>query len=82
MTMYKYKLSKYGVKAMANDTLDMIFSALSGENKDFNIDELEFKITVGNKEIRLPIYAEVYEMLFDCLEDIEKEVNEEEILNG
>ena len=78
MTMYKYKLTKNGVKAMGNDTLDMIFSALSGENPDFNIDELEFKISIGDKEISLPTFAEVYEMLFDCLEDIEKEVNEEE----
>lgn len=78
MTMCKYDFSKYGVKAMANDTLDMIFSALSGENPDFNIDELEFKISIGDKEISLPTFAEVYEMLFDCLEDIEKEVNEGE----
>ena len=46
MTMCKYEFSKYGVKAMANDTLDMIFSALSGENPDFNIDELKKKYNI------------------------------------
>jgi len=81
MTMCKYEFTKLGVKAMANDTLDLIFSALSGENKDFNIEELEFKISIGDKEICLPTFAEVYDMLFDCLEDIEKEVNEEENYN-
>ena len=78
MTIYKYKLTKNGVNAMANDTLEMVLSAIDGENPDFNIDELEFKITIGNKEIALPIFADVYEMLFDCLEKIEKVVNEEE----
>ena len=78
MTTCNYDFSKHGIKAMANDTLDLIFSALSGENKDFNIEELEFKISIGDKEICLPTFAEVYDMLFDCLEDIEKEVNGEE----
>ena len=78
MNACKYDFSRAGVRAMANDTLDLIFSALSGENKDFNIEELEFKISIGDKEICLPTFAEVYDMLFDCLEDIEKEVNGEE----
>ena len=78
MTIYKYKLTENGVKAMANDTLEMVLSAIDGENKNFAIEELEFKITIGNKEISLPVFADVYEALFDCLEKIEKEVNEEE----
>ena len=82
MTIYKYKLTENGVKAMANDTLEMVLSAIDGENPDFNIDELEFKITIGNKEISLPVFADVYEMLFNCLEKIEKVVNEEEPENA
>ena len=78
--MCKYELTQLGVKAMANDTLDLIFSALSGENKDFNIRDLEFRISIGDKEISLPTYAEVYDMLFNCLEDIANELKEEELI--
>ena len=44
MTVCKYDFSRHGVRAMANDTLDLIFSALNGENKDFKIEELELEI--------------------------------------
>ena len=74
MKKYIYKFDQEGIRAMHNASLDLVFSALSGENPDFSIDQLDINITIGDRTIILPTFAEVFEMLFDCLEDIEKEI--------
>lgn len=71
--MIKYDFTKAGVKAFENDTLAEIFSALEEENPNFTIEELGIKITIGDKYIELPTYAEVFDALINFLEDAEEE---------
>lgn len=73
MTMCKYDFTQGGINAMYHDTLDIIFSALSEENKDFTIDELEIKISIADKEISVPLYADAFEALFLFLEETHAE---------
>jgi hypothetical protein len=68
-----YDFDQNGIRAMYSDSVEMVMSALCGENPDFTIDQLDINITIGDKTIILPTFAEVFEMLFTCLEDIEKE---------
>lgn len=77
MKACKYEFNKYGLKEMENDSLDLIFSALSGENQDFDISELDFKIMIGNLEIDIPCLAHNFEALFSALGDV-LAVHEEE----
>ena len=70
MKSCKYEFNKLGIQAMENDSLDLIFSALSGENEDFNISELDFKVTIGNLEIEIPCLAHNFEALFTALGDV------------
>ena len=70
-----YNFDQNGIRAMYSDSVELVMSALSGENPNFTIDQLDINITIGDKTIILPTFAEVFEMLFDCLEDIEKETN-------
>lgn len=73
--MTEYKLSKAGVKAFERDTLAEIFAALEGENKNFTIEELYIKITIGDKFITIPVFAEVFDALERFLEEAEEEAN-------
>ena len=71
--MTKYKFTKAGVKAFENDTLSEIFTALEEVNPNFTIEELNIKITIGDKYIEVPTYAEVFDALINFLEDAEEE---------
>lgn len=71
--MIKYDFTANGIKEMENDSLDMIFSALDGTSKDFSIDELDIIISIGDKQITVPSYAENFEMLFDFLKAADEE---------
>lgn len=82
MTMCNYTFSEHGIKAMYKDSLEMVFSALCGENPDFTIEELDIHISIGDREITVPIYADSFEMIFNCLEEINKELAGEEIYNA
>ena len=73
MKMIKYDFTANGIKEMENDSLDMIFSALDGTSKDFSIDELDIIISIGDKQITVPSYAENFEMLFDFLKAADEE---------
>lgn len=73
--MTEYEFSKAGIKAFENDCLREIFAALDGENKDFTIEELYIKITIGDKFITIPNYAEVFEAMERFLEEAEEEAN-------
>ncbi len=70
----KYSFSENGIKAMYKDSLVVIFYALSGENPNFELNELDINISIGDKEISVPINADSFEMLFSCLKEIEKEI--------
>lgn len=76
MTKVNYDFSSQGIKAMYNDSLGDIFSALEGKHPDFAIEEMNIKITIGNKEIEIPMYADAFEMLFECLNTIRTEMGE------
>lgn len=73
--MTEYKLSKAGVKTFEHDTLEEIFAALEGKNKNFTIEELYIKITIGDKFIKIPAFAEVFDALERFLEEAEEEAN-------
>ena len=77
MKSCKYEFNRFGITAMENDSLEMILSAINGENQDFNISELDFKVTIGNLEIEIPCLAHNFEALFAALGDV-LAVHEEE----
>jgi hypothetical protein len=77
MKKCKYAFTRAGVKALEHDSLDLILSALDGENKDFDISELNFKITIGNLETEIPCLAHNFEAFFDALAEVAR-VDEEE----
>lgn len=70
MKTCKYNFSDLGIKAMYHDSLEMIWDAMEGENPDFSLDELDINITIGDKKIIVPLHADSFEMLFECLEKI------------
>ena len=70
MKKCKYSFSEYGIKEMYYDSLDMIFNALEGINPDYDISDLDINISIGDKEIIVPLHADSFEMLFECLEKI------------
>ncbi len=78
MSKVKYDFSTQGIKAMYNDSLEEIFSALAEENKDFSIEDLDIKITIGKREIEIPLYADAFEMLFECLNEMHDDIKHAE----
>ncbi len=70
MKRCKYDFSEVGISKMYNDSLVMIFAALSGKNADFTLEELDINISIGDKEITIPIHADAFEELFSCLNEI------------
>ena len=66
----KYDFSTPGIKAMYNDSLEDIFSALEDKNKDLTIGELHINISIGNRKIEIPIGADAFEILFDSIKKI------------
>ena len=68
----KYPFRKEGVKWFADDTINDIMNAIeNGDPNDFNI-----FITIGNREIEIPLAPETYETLENFLENILKEIEE------
>ena len=78
MKTCKYAFTRAGVKALEHDSLNLIFSALEGENKDFDISELDFKITIGNLVTEIPCLSHNFEAFFDALAEVAKIHEEEE----
>ena len=70
MKKCKYDFSEVGISKMYNDSLVMIFAALEQKNADFTLEELDINISIGDKEITVPIYADAFEELFSCLNEI------------
>lgn len=61
--MSKHPFTESGVNAMYKDSLDLIFSAIMGTNKDYDINDLSIKISIGNQHIEIPIDSAVFEEL-------------------
>ena len=78
MKTCKYAFTRAGVKALEHDSLNLIFSTLEGENKDFDISELDFKITIGNLVTEIPCLSHNFEAFFDALAEVAKIHEEEE----
>ena len=78
MKTCKYAFTRAGVKALEHDSLNLIFSALEEENKDFDISELDFKITIGNLVTEIPCLSHNFEAFFDALAEVAKIHEEEE----
>ena len=69
----RYQFNKKGVEMFCDDTIHDIMNALdSAENEIQNFD---FFITIGNREIIIPCEAEAYETLTAALKEIEKNFN-------
>lgn len=69
MKMCKYDFTKAGVTEMYNDTLQLIFAALAEENNEFTIEELDIKVSIGDREMSVPITADAFEALFAFLRE-------------
>lgn len=75
MIKRKYVFSENGINAMYDDCLETIFYVLNSENCDALLEKQNINISIGNKEITVPICADAFEMLFDFLREAEKEDN-------
>lgn len=73
MKKCKYDFSQHGINAMYKDSLDLIFSVFESENFDALLDEININVSIGDKEITVPICADAFERLFDFLKEAEKE---------
>ena len=73
MKTCKYDFNEYGIKEMYYDSLDMIFDAMEEKNPDFALSDLDINISIGDKKITIPLHADSFEMLFECLEKIAEE---------
>ena len=69
MKMCKYDFTKAGITEMYNDTSQMIFAALAEENNEFTIEELDIKVSIGDRETSVPITADAFEALFAFLKE-------------
>ena len=78
MKTCKYAFTRAGVKEFADDSYDLIFSALEEKNEDFTMDDLDIKITIGNLEIDIPNLAHDVEAFFLALDEVVKVHEEEE----
>ena len=70
MEKCEYEFSEVGIEKMYNDSQEMVLDVLTGDRTDFNISELDIFVSIGDKQIKIPIYADGFEMIFDCLRDI------------
>ena len=68
----KYPFSKEGVKWFADDTINDIMNALENGSTE----DLDIFITIGNREIKIPLAPETYEMLEKFLENTIKELEQ------
>ncbi len=70
-----YHFTKPGIEQFNADTIDDIFLALEDNHPRFDIADLYPRLIIGDKEIEIPLFAEGYEILMDCLRDIWEEDN-------
>lgn len=61
----KYDFNKEAVEMMYKDTVGECFEALANGI----IDEVEFKIQMGNQVIKIPVHADNLETIFAALKE-------------
>ena len=66
--MVKYPFSDSGVKYFLDDTIHDIFRVLHGEVED-DINDFDIFVTIGNREVRIPLTPESYECVEHKLRD-------------
>lgn len=69
-----YKFTKEGTKLFIEDVANDIFSELDSNNAD--MDRLEFTITIGNRTISVPMFADSFDRFDIWLTEAEREWNE------
>ena len=74
MKLCKYEFTKLGIEEMYDDAIDEIMTALDGTNENFGIEDLDFKVTIGNLQIEIPCFADAFETLFGALLEIEEDL--------
>lgn len=68
----KYPFTKEGVEWFRDDTINDIMNAIeNGNTEDFDL-----FITIGNREIKIPLAPETYETLEKFLENTIKEMEQ------
>ena len=70
----RYQFNKKGVEMFCDDTINDIMNALNSEENEA-INEYNFFITIGSREIIIPCEAENYELLTAALKKIEENFN-------
>lgn len=70
----KYSFTQYGIKAFEQDTLNDIFEEM--EKGGHRIEDYDIFITIGEREIRLPICADAHNGIVELLQQIYKEDNQ------
>ena len=68
-----YKFTEKGLEAMYEDSLDLIWEALEDNRPKFDIDELDICVSIGDRRTKIPLHADSFEMLFECLVKIAEE---------
>ena len=69
----RYQFTKDGIAAFKQDTLNDIFDEM--EKGGENIGDFDIFLTIGDRTIRIPTFAEVYEEMALFLERAEEEAN-------
>lgn len=72
--MIRYQLNLEGIDAFERDTLHDIFTEMDKPNA--HMEDYDIFITIGNREIKIPIFAQAHDELMDYLKSMEEEVNE------
>lgn len=69
--MIRYQFTKEGIEAFEQDTLHDIFTEM--DKQDAHLEDFDIFITIGNREIIIPIFAQAHDELIDYLKSIEEE---------
>ena len=77
----KYPFSKGGIKWFEDDTLADIMNHLNNDdpnNRHESINDFNIFITIGNREVIVPMLPETFESITDFLKNTLEELEEEE----
>lgn len=75
----KYPFTKDGVKWFEDDTLADIMNALEHDDPNErceSIEDFNIFITIGNREIRVPLFPETFEDVTELLKNAVKEMEQ------
>lgn len=72
--MKYYEFSKPGIEQFEEECLDDIFDAFENDKPTHEIGELDPILTIGDKSITIPLYSTSFDLLIDCLKQIEEDM--------